>query len=178
MKPYVCPGCDAVLPSVKSAGVHGKYSKDCTPEMRFWGRIKITDGCWLWQGAVNTTGYGMANWSDGEKNIVAHRLAYRMLVGEVPEGMRVCHTCDTPRCCNPAHMFLGTQKDNAADCKAKGRNTGGRKDPHAAVNEQVVREMRRLKAEGTKTIDLARRFGVSPSAVSAILTRRTWSNLE
>lgn len=117
----VCVGCKVAYSTVGAYMNHGKYSKTCTPEMRFWGRVKKTiSGCWLWQGCVNTTGYGMVSWA-GRKNIVAHRLSWTIVNGPIPEGLNALHKCDTPRCVNPEHIFLGTQKDNAADCLAKGR---------------------------------------------------------
>ncbi len=171
MRPaYTCPGCDTVLPSIKGAGNHGKYAKHCTPEMRFWGRIKIAEGCWLWQGAVNTTGYGMACWANGEKNIVAHRLVYQMVKGPVPEGIEVCHTCDVPRCCNPEHLFLGTHQDNMQDRVRKGRI--GR-----VLKPDEVRQIRKLI--GTKSQEeIAAMFGVRPLAINDIRLGSTFQWLK
>lgn len=171
----ICAGCKRVVNGFGGLGRHVRSDPSCTPEMRFWGKVKKTDTCWLWMGAVNTTGYGMAN-LPRQKNIVAHRLAYTMLKGPIPDSLRALHKCDTPRCVNPDHIFLGTQKDNGLDCKAKGRTVAGRK--RNATNEQAVREMRRLKAEGARTVDLAKQFGISPNSVSSILTRKAWRNVE
>ena len=171
-----CPGCGTVLKNFGSAGNHGKNAKDCTAVMRFWGRIKkVPSGCWLWQGAVNTTGYGMANLT-GRKNIVAHRLAWTLLKGEIPAGMNALHRCDTPRCCNPDHIFLGTQLENGIDARSKGRTTKGRNLYH--LTPEQVRELRRLKAEGMTYAALSARFGVSKNALCAAVTGRTWGNIE
>lgn len=96
--------------------------------------------------------------------------------------MCVLHRCDNPPCCNPAHLFLGTHADNVRDKVNKGRQSRHSSPGEAAglaklTNEQVL-EMRRLYAEEhIRQVDLAARFGVGQSAVSAILRRRTWSHI-
>ena len=80
-------------------------------------------GCWLWDGAVNNDGYGTI--FRGGKQHKVHRLAWEEAHGPIPDGLNVCHTCDVPACCNPAHLFLGSQQDNMQDCLGKGRFKGG-----------------------------------------------------
>lgn len=80
-------------------------------------------GCWLWSrawGGVGQQAYGRA-WVRGRGKIDAHRLAYEVFKGPIPAGMMVCHTCDTPPCVNPDHLFLGTCKDNVTDMLRKHR---------------------------------------------------------
>jgi hypothetical protein len=72
--------------------------------------------CWEWQRSKDWNGYGLTHRG------IAHRLAYEAFVGPIPDGMLVLHTCDNPPCCNPAHLFLGTHFDNAADRDSKGRD--------------------------------------------------------
>lgn len=75
------------------------------------------DTCWKWDGAKLKHGYG--RYSGG---LLAHRIAYELLVGPIPQGLLVLHSCDNPECTNPKHLFLGDHSDNAKDMVAKGRN--------------------------------------------------------
>lgn len=92
------------------------------PEERFWKKIDKSPspgGCWLWVGPVNGGGYGAIGVNGAP--ILAHRYSYQLCIGAIPNNLWVLHKCDTPRCCNPAHLFLGTAADNTADMMRKGR---------------------------------------------------------
>ncbi len=76
-------------------------------------------GCLLYTAYVRPDGYVQVNWK-GRRTLV-HRVAFEIVYGPIPKGMKVCHGCDVTRCVNPLHLFLGTQKDNLRDMFAKGR---------------------------------------------------------
>lgn len=88
-------------------------------EPYFWSLVKRTSGCWEWQGDTSH-GYGRI-WR-GKRRYAAHRVAYELSVGPIPDGMCACHHCDNRLCVNPAHIFIGTQKDNMQDWTKKGKN--------------------------------------------------------
>lgn len=94
-------------------------------ENAFWERVNISgpNECWEWQRAINKNGYGKFRVSG--KVLNTHRLAYEYTNGPIPNGLFVCHSCDNPPCCNPAHLWLGTAKDNAIDSVNKGRRATG-----------------------------------------------------
>lgn len=77
------------------------------------------NNCWIWKGAMHKQGYGYLRFK--MKNQLVHRICWIIFKGDIPEDMKVCHRCDTPQCCNPDHLFIGTQKDNMLDRKLKGK---------------------------------------------------------
>jgi hypothetical protein len=88
----------------------------------FWARVDQSGECWLWQGSRNAKGYGtLQRHAVQPTPMLAHRYAWMLAVGSIPDGLNVLHTCDTPACVRPAHLFLGTLADNNADMRAKGR---------------------------------------------------------
>jgi len=110
-----------------------------------------------------------------------HVVAYRLLRGEIPHGLLVCHKCDNPPCCNPDHLFLGTPGDNAKDSVAKGRNAKrrGEDNPLAKLSDEDVRAMRRMYSrDGATYLQLAASFGVSRANVSMIVRGVTWRHVE
>lgn len=131
-------------------------------------RIEIdkTTGCWLWQGAIKSNGYGHLN-IDG-RTVGAHRVAYELHVGPVPEGMRVLHSCDVRRCVNPDHLHIGTAADNSREMVERGRYKG----PSRLDSEARVEIRRRLRAGETQR-SIAALYGVSQSTISNLSTGRT-----
>lgn len=82
--------------------------------------VKKTDSCWLWIGHKNEYGYGVMHLKNRGCQL-SHRISYEVYKGEIEGKLCVCHTCDNPACVNPAHLWLGTHKDNIRDSVKKGR---------------------------------------------------------
>jgi len=143
---------------------------------RFWARVLKTETCWVWQGAVDKDGYGACSYV-GEPNKKVHQLAYEELVGQIPEGFGVCHTCDNPPCVRPEHLFLGTQADNLADMRAKGRQVRGEQHGMRKLNESDVINIRLLKQERVPQWRIAKWYNITDSAVSNIIRNKRWAHL-
>lgn len=93
---------------------------------RFWAKVNKTDGCWLWTGCIWPGGYG--RFSVGRrKRYRAHRIAWVLTHGSIPDELDALHKCDTPLCVRPDHLFLGTHDDNMKDCASKGRTRCAKK---------------------------------------------------
>jgi hypothetical protein len=123
-------------------------------------------GCWLWTSGWDTDGYGLLT---GNKK--AHRVSWEIHFGPIPTGLCVCHKCDTPACVNPAHLFLGTNAQNTADRKAKGRGALGEKSPHSKLTCDQVRI---ALASNISKRKLADAFGVTPGTIAHIRRGRAW----
>ena len=119
--------------------------------------------CWEWTGAGKGNGYG--NVRIGTKNITAHRLAYELFIGKVPDNLDVCHTCDNRQCVNPDHLFSGTRKDNMQDCKSKGRAAGGNRKH---LKEFQVQEIKRRLTGGHTTRKIANQMDINYHTIAAI----------
>ena len=93
-------------------------------EVRFWAKVDVRgdDDCWEWTGCRKPSGYGQLNLGKGKPRGAAYRLSYEWAKGPIPEGQVVMHSCDNPPCVNPAHLSVGTQRDNALDMVSKGRS--------------------------------------------------------
>jgi len=111
------------------------------------------------------------------RQVYAHRLAYEEHVGPIPFGYDVCHHCDNRACVWPSHLFVGTRKDNMADCVAKGRQAQGERSGPSKLTTSQVLAIRRLAAAGASQRELARRFDVSQGTIWPILSRRTWRHV-
>jgi hypothetical protein len=133
-------------------------------------------GCWLWQGAMYPNGYGCAQFDRKKKN--AHRVAWILFRGAIPAGMVVCHKCDVPRCVNPDHLFVGSTADNARDMTEKGRGRRGQKHPLSKLTDEQAARIKSLLAEDRMYMsEIAREFGVSPSAIKSIKLGLTWRHV-
>lgn len=143
----------------------------------FWSRVrKDADGCWRIRGAAaNPAGHVQILLPNGWL-VYAHRLSWWLANGKIPAGQSICHTCDVPRCVNPAHLFLGSTRDNMHDSIQKGRkNCFGLQK----LNADQVREIRALAAQGGITHkEIGRRFGVARNTVSQIVNRVNWKHVK
>jgi hypothetical protein len=188
---------------------------DCTPKEadRFWSRVdrsKGDDSCWLW-GAACRRGYGTIRMRG--KQLFAHRVAYMIGKGPIPRGYLVCHSCDVRyplgdvtyrRCCNPRHLWAGTNADNSADMVTKKRSpkgvrhgwythpetvprgsrngrytrpertARGVRNGRAKLTEPEVREIRQRYAAGETQIAIAHDKGMNRSTISEIVRCCIW----
>lgn len=143
-----------------------------------FSRIKIdtVTSCWLWQGSVDSKGYGLTI-HDGKKNQKVHRVVYALSVGKIPTDKLVLHRCDVRNCCNPFHLFTGTVQDNTDDMvlKGRGRWLQGSATPVAKLTEAEVdkiRQDKRLQRE------IAADYGIAQTTVSAIKRKVNWKHLQ
>lgn len=159
------------------------YRPTVSPEDRFWSKAAPPNerGCRLWLSVLNNKGYGIFGWRKDARPfrmMLAHRVAWEMTHGPITQGRCVLHSCDTPRCVAPEHLFLGTQADNVADMATKGRGAIGQKARHVKLTASQVLEIRRLHGEeGLSHRQIGDRFGVDASNVSHIVHRHTWKHV-
>lgn len=149
-------------------------------EERFWRHVDKTGDCWLWTGSSKSyAGYGrIGAGGAGGRYLLAHRVSYTIHHGPIPEGMVVMHQCDNPSCVNPAHLTVGTNAENIKQSYDKGRKITPFKQG-AAHHEAVLTEenVREIKGSSLKNAQLARAFGCSGSAISAIRRGITWKHV-
>jgi hypothetical protein len=163
----------------KECRVRGPSRPTCAE--RLWAKVdksgpvdpRTATRCWVWTGTTVRGGYGKIRKSG--KNGYAHRLAYEIAHGSIPAGLCVLHRCDNPPCCNPAHLSLGTDLDNSADCRAKGRDARGERVAGAKLTRAKADAIRsRFAAGGTRALDLAAEFAVGRTTIYNVVRGATW----
>lgn len=149
---------------------------------RFWEKVNIADPneCWEWNAYHTHDGYGVITVNGATQ--LAHRVAWMLSYGPIPEDLCSCHKCDNPPCCNPAHLFLSTQKGNVHDMLRKGRKSHavgcpGEKHPQSKLTEEQVIEIRALYRRGICQRRMAEQFGVSESSIHKIIQGGNWKHL-
>lgn len=135
-------------------------------------------GCWLWTGATNNRGYGRIS-AGGGRTQYAHRIAYIEFKGGIPDGFEVCHKCDTPSCCNPDHLFIGSHWENMRDASSKGRMrttpSYGTDHVRAVLTaEQVVA----IRMSHKTALQWATEIGCHPETIRKAKSGRTYQNVD
>ena len=146
-------------------------------ERKFYALFRVTGQaeCWEWSGPKYRDGYGKLSVCGREYK--AHRVAYTLLRGAIPDGMLVRHQCDVRACCNPAHLAVGTDKDNSDDKHARGRANALRGEQHSRVKitEADVRSIRATCKTWADCVVAAKRIGISKVHAFRIMRGATWS---
>ena len=138
-------------------------------EMRFWSKVKVGDGCWIWTGAKTTKGYGLIRVPRTRRNFLAHRLvAFGFAIPVATETRCALHSCDNASCVRPSHLRLGTIADNSADMMERERHGRRRLTWHQ------VDCIRHLHGEGASVSYLARISGVSDVMVGRVINHKSW----
>lgn len=146
-----------------------------TPRVRFWRYVEVKDenDCWLWIGSKGRDGYGRCG-----PNLEAHRESYVLNKGPIPAGLLVRHTCHNPPCVNPAHLILGTTRDNSEDMVKAGRSLRGELGPQAKLMASQVKAIRELSRTGYSNRILSKAFEVCESNISQIIKGSSWRHLD
>lgn len=146
---------------------------------RILSNIDITEGgCWEWRKSRSRQGYGQIGFN--RKTCLLHRVSWTVFVGPLDKDILVLHKCDNPPCCNPEHLFLGTDKDNILDAFAKGRiiRKKGEQNYHAKLKEENIIEIRVLHEKGLSFEEIGKIFYTSRTNVRAIVNRKAWKHVQ
>lgn len=152
-------------------------------EGRFWSHVRRSDGCWEWVGARNWAGYGVIRVAGRQTR--AHRIAYQLVIGPIPSGMNVLHSCDNPPCVRPEHLRVGTQRDNLADAQERGRkftpfrgrNQRGSANQGARLTEADIPVIRARLAASERHHEIAADYGVNRATISQVARGFSWGHV-
>lgn len=160
--------------------MHEEFTKYLVEEIenRFWSKVEKGADCWLWKGHRLPGGYGTFK-GPGGKMFKAHRFAYEMAHGFIPDGLMCLHSCDTRNCVNPAHLRTGTNRDNMNDMHSRGRANRpvGSKHPAARLTEVDVSEIRRRLNTGETQVEVASAYGLHRQTIYQIAHRKIWRHV-
>jgi len=162
------------------AAAYKRLGGSCDQTERFWSSVDKSRGpkeCWIWNGYIGTRGYGRTTFRG--KYQQAHRVAWQIDFGPIPEGKHVLHRCDNKKCVNPMHLWIGSHKDNMEDKVAKGRQsfTKGENGGNAKLSDEDVKDIRLWFTEGVSQREIAKRKSVGPTTIFNIVHRRTWKHI-
>ena len=148
--------------------------------------IDLATGCWNWVGGKGNNGYGRIRIND--KFYLPHRASYVIFVGDIPEGMCVCHKCDNPSCINPEHLFVGTRNDNMQDALRKGRlkipksiSTQfeiGHKPKNRSLSNNQVLEIKRMLKDGFTIHDISSTLNIGRHTINNIKRGHSYFNIK
>ena len=144
---------------------------------RFWSKVERRglDDCWRWQGPYLPSGYG-AFWF-GHNNVTAQRAAYALLVGTIPAGAVVRHSCDHKWCVNPRHLSIGTQAQNIQDKIDRNRQARGETHGNSTRTEDMVRRIKEAYALGRRQTSIAFCAGVDRGFVNRVVHGDSWGHI-
>lgn len=160
---------------------HATMDQRRTPLLeRFLEKVEYdtAGGCWLWAGThLKSTGYGQIEVAG--RAIGAHRIAYTLFNGAIPQGQHVCHRCDVRLCVNPAHLFTGSHQENMADMVRKGRaaTLNGSTGNAAKITESDVPKILARLLIGHTCLEIAADYGVTDCAINAIRRGKSWNHV-
>ena len=145
-----------------------------TLAQRFWSKVDPAPSqcCWEWTACKSSDGYGC--FTLNYRNLRAHRLAYTLSKGEIPEGLVVRHTCDNPVCCNPDHLILGTHTDNMADMLERKRQAKGEGNSSCKLTPKQVME---IYNSPLPQDEIAKLYNIDQSIVSRIKHKKRWKHI-
>jgi hypothetical protein len=146
----------------------------------FWKRVERRgpSDCWNWTLCCNEKGYGIVQFRP-HGTFRTHRVAFELSMGRLDSDKILLHSCDNPRCCNPAHLKPGTDAENTKDMISKGRDRKARGEDsgRAKIKTHQVLEIRRLDEKGIALTEIAKTIGVSTATAFSVARRRTWRHL-
>jgi len=153
--------------------------KPLPPEEVFWSKVDRLgpDECWLWTGSKHSRGYGEFHPCPGKQER-AHRFSLQLALGRpLAPGAYACHTCDTPACVNPAHLYEGTPQTNISDAVSRGRNVRGTNCHQAKFTDDDILAIRARIAAGEVNLRIAEEYGVYPGVISQIARGTRWAHV-
>lgn len=174
------------------------YSESCIARVSAkLAAFADASACWNWPASRTAAGYGQLTYRRDGKTLLAyaHRVAFFIATGNEASALEVCHRCDNPACFNPSHLFMGTHSENSADMAAKGRGNVGKRFPlgdrhwtrkravdvirgSAHASSKVTEaEVLHILSSADSGASLARKFGITESAISAIRKRKVWRHV-
>jgi hypothetical protein len=143
---------------------------------KFCERVNKNTGseCWEWVGSISSNGYGKYLFEG--KFYLAHRLSYMLLISDIPKNKLVLHKCDNPKCVNPKHLYVGTQKDNMQDKVRRGRMPcmSGENSPSSKLTWKKIEQAKKLSHEGSSLRSIGKMFNVHHWTIGLALKGKTW----